>query len=109
MAGGSDKKRICFLRKTFKRNQTRKNNRVRQQRKVCAPSRGVQIVVRKTDDEILVIYHGFKKSDGEFEIDIPNGYAISDSFCFDIAELTDGKLLIKNVKEYTAGALLLKR
>ena len=70
---------------------------------------GVQIVVRKTDDEILVIYHGFKKSEGEFEIDIPSGYAVSDSFCADSARLTDGKLLIKDVKEYTAGALLLKR
>ncbi len=70
---------------------------------------GVQIVVRKTDDEILVIYHGFKKSEGEFEIDIPSGYAVSDSFCADSAKLTDGKLLIKDVKEYTAGALLLKR
>lgn len=69
----------------------------------------VQIVVRKTDDEILVIYHGFKKSDGEFEIDIPSGYVVSDSFYADSAELTDGKLLIKDVKEYTAGALLLKK
>lgn len=70
---------------------------------------GVQIVVRKTKDEILIIYHGFKKSDGEFETDIPSGYVVSDSFCADSAELTDGKLLIKDAKKYTAGALLLKK
>lgn len=105
----SDKSGFAFYRKLSNVIRCGKTTVCGSRGKSVRHPEGVQIVVRKTDDEILVIYHGFKKSDGEFEIDIPSGYVVSDSFYADSAELTDGKLLIKDVKEYTAGALLLKK
>lgn len=70
---------------------------------------GVQIVLRKTEKEMLVVYHGFDDSDGEFEIDISDGYVSSDNFYADNAQIIDEKIIVKDIKPYTSGALLLKR
>lgn len=69
---------------------------------------GVQIAVRRVKNQILVVYHGFDKSDGKFEIEIPNGFKISDAFYNECGDLSDGILTVKDVKPFTAGAILLE-
>ena len=70
---------------------------------------GVQIAVRKNEDEILVICHAFENSDGCFNISIPRGFYVSDSFYGDFIEASDGMLTVENMKPFTAGAVYLKK
>ena len=68
---------------------------------------GLQVVVRKTEDEILVLYHGFEKNLQDIIIDIPAGFSVKDSFYGEKIAVFNGKITIKDVKPFTAGAVLL--
>ena len=70
---------------------------------------GVQIVVRSLEDKILVVYHGFENSEGEFVVPIGSGFEMCDEFYNNCAFLSGDKLTIKDVKDFTAGAVLLKK
>ncbi len=70
---------------------------------------GTQIVVRKTDTEILVVYHAFKNSAGKFEIDIPDGFEISDNFYAYEVSLLPKKLVIDIKNDFSAGAAFLTK
>ena len=47
---------------------------------------------------MLVVYHGFDDSDGEFEIDISDGYVPSDNFYADNAQIIDEKIIVKDIE-----------
>ena len=68
---------------------------------------GVQVVVRKTDDEALVLYHAFEKDIRDVQISIPADLKVKDSYYGDKILVADGKITIKDVKPFTAGAVLL--
>ncbi len=70
---------------------------------------GVQIVKRCTDKEILVVYHGFENSNGEFSVDIPSGFKRKCGFYDEAAEVLTNKIVIKDVKSFSAGAILLEK
>jgi len=70
---------------------------------------GVQIVVRSTDDEMLVIYHAFEDDLQDLEIEIPVGYRVSKSFYGDKISIVGNKIAIRGLKPFTAGAVLLKK
>ena len=70
---------------------------------------GVQIAVRRTKEQIQVVYHGFDKSDGKFDIGIPDGFKISDTFYNECGVLSNVIFTIKDVKPFTAGAILLEK
>ena len=70
---------------------------------------GLQIVARSTENQMLVVYHGFENSDGEYKLPIPSGFEICDEFYNNCAKLLGDKLTIKGVKPFTAGAILLKK
>ena len=70
---------------------------------------GVQVVVRKTENEILVLYHAFEKDLQDITVEIPTGFAVKDSFFADQIAVSDGKAEIKNVRPFTSGAVLLEK
>lgn len=70
---------------------------------------GVQIVKRYTENEVLIVYHGFDNTCGEFNVEIPNDFIIADGFYNNCAELKNGEIIIKNVEPFTAGAVYLKK
>lgn len=70
---------------------------------------GVQIVKRYTGNEMLVVYHGFENAVGEFEVEIPDGFKRKDGFYDEAAEVLSNKIVIKAVKDFSAGAILLER
>lgn len=70
---------------------------------------GVQVVVRKTEDEVLVLYHGFEKDLQDVTVEIPTGFTVKDSFFADQITVTDGKVEIKDIRPFTTGAVLLGR
>lgn len=70
---------------------------------------GTQIAVRSTDDEILVICHAFENSKNEFEIDIPSGFTIKESFFGNGISVNGSRLKINKMKDFTAGAVLLRK
>lgn len=70
---------------------------------------GIQIIKRYNDNEILIVYHGFVNAVGEFEIEIPYGFKRKDGFYDKTADAFSDKVIIKNVKDFSAGAILLER
>lgn len=70
---------------------------------------GLQLFVRKTEDEILVIYHAFENDVKDIAIDIPSGFTIKDSFFADNIKVSEGKLEVIGAAPFTAGAVLLSR
>jgi len=69
---------------------------------------GTQAVVRKTDEEILIVCHSFKNASENFEIEVGNS-KIKATFGNDFFELKDSVLTVKNTGDYKGGAVLLKR
>ena len=69
---------------------------------------GTQIVVRRTDKEILVVCHAFENPGEEMNIDLGTNATIADSF--GVADITvEGTTLtVKAMNPFTAGAVLLK-
>ena len=70
---------------------------------------GLQAVVRKTDDEILVVYHAFENDLTDVHIEIPAGFKVKAQFGSENIHVTDGEVNIKEAKPFTAGAVLLGR
>ncbi len=70
---------------------------------------GAQAVVRQTKDEVLIVYHAFESDCNDIEIQIPDGFKVSDSFYGDCICACNGKVKISNLKPFTAGAVLLTR
>lgn len=68
---------------------------------------GVQAVVRKTDDEILMVYHAYADDLKDVEIEIPSGFKVKAEFMADNIKVVDGKIFIKDTRPFTAGAVLL--
>ncbi len=83
-------------------------SRIYGNRSMCTryPS-GAQAVVRKTDKEILVVYHAFEHPCGDIEINVPESLEIKDSFFADNVEIVGDRLRISGLQPFTAGALLL--
>lgn len=68
---------------------------------------GVQAVVRKTEDELLVVCHAFEKDLQDVEFSIPAGFRVKHSFHGDKISVSGDKITIKDMKPFTAGAVLL--
>lgn len=71
--------------------------------------KGTQVVVRSTEDEMLVVCHAFETPGEEIQIDIPEGFSVADSFYGNNIEVSGGKIIVKKMKDFTAGAVLLKK
>ncbi|MBE5867733.1 MAG: alpha-galactosidase [Lachnospiraceae bacterium] len=71
--------------------------------------KGLQVVCRSTNTEMLILYHAFEKDIKDLEIDIPDGFQMKDTFFGDKIHVTDGKVKILGAQPFTAGAVLLSR
>jgi len=70
---------------------------------------GTQVVVRKTENEILVVCHAFENPSEMIEIDIPDGFEIKDEFYNKNITVKGNKLIVNEMKEFTAEAVLIKK
>ncbi len=70
---------------------------------------GVQIVVRSTTDEILVVYHAFESDLKNVEVAIPDGFKVKDSFYADKIKVEGNKIKISDMESFTAGAIWLAK
>ena len=68
---------------------------------------GTQVVLRKTDDEILVVCHAFENPSDKFEIEIDDRFKICDIFNSKNIEVINNKLVINKMDSFTAEAILL--
>lgn len=68
---------------------------------------GTQVVLRKTNDEMLIVCHAFKEPSDMIELEMPKNCQISDSFNAKTIILSDGKLVINKMDEFSAAAILL--
>ena len=70
---------------------------------------GVQVVCRKTEDEMLVLYHAFEDDMQDVEFTVPAGFKVKNSYYGDKIHVCGDKITVKDVKPFTAGAVLLGR
>lgn len=70
---------------------------------------GTQIVLRSTEDEILVVVHGYENAKGVFEVMIPENFVKAEEFYADFITVNNGKIIVEMEKDFTAGVLLLKK
>lgn len=71
--------------------------------------KGTQVVVRSTEDEILVVCHAFEEPAEEIVIDIPEGFAIKERFYADDIRVENGKLIVGKMGARTAQSVLLRK
>lgn len=70
---------------------------------------GTQVVVRKTEDEILVVCHAFENPAEMVEIDIPDEFEIKEEFYNKNISIRDNKLIVGAMASFTAEAVILKK
>ena len=70
---------------------------------------GTQVVVRKTETEILAVCHAFDDASASIAIDIPEGFEIAESFNAKDVCVTDNQLIIPAMEDMSACAVLLKK
>ncbi len=70
---------------------------------------GTQVVVRKTDSEILAVCHAFDDACASIAVDIPEGFAIAARFNADDVAVTGNQLVIPAMEDMSACAVLLKK
>ncbi|MBQ7039771.1 MAG: alpha-galactosidase [Clostridia bacterium] len=71
---------------------------------------GTQAVVRKTEDEILIVCHAYENpAEENIEIEIPEGFGVKAEFYNETIKIKDGKALICPMKPLTAQAIYFKK
>ena len=68
---------------------------------------GTQVVVRRTDRQMLVVCHAYDDPAEELRIDVGANATLSHSFYGDGIRVEDGKLIIPPMTAFTAKAVLL--
>lgn len=69
---------------------------------------GTQVVVRRTDTEILVVYHAYEDPSSEpITIDLGKNAVVADTFGNAPITVSNGRLTLNPMKSFTAGAVLL--
>ena len=69
---------------------------------------GTQAVLRRTDNEILVVCHAFENPNDKIEIEIPDGFKICNTFNAKNIEVINKKIVINKMESFTAEAILLR-
>ncbi len=70
---------------------------------------GVQVVVRSTENEILVVCHSFESDMQTIEFAIPEGFIIKEGFNSEHVILRENKIIISDMEPFNAGAVLLNK
>ena len=70
---------------------------------------GLQIVMRKTENEMMVVYHAFGGDIQDCSFEIPAGFAIADSFHGENIAVNGTTVTVSGCKPFTAGAVYLKK
>lgn len=71
---------------------------------------GLQVVVRSTDKEMWVVCHGFAEAEKDcIQIPLSGVWSVADGFGAVSVEISEHSLLVKDVKEWSGFAFLLKQ
>lgn len=70
---------------------------------------GVQVVLRKTEDEMMIVYHAFNGELKDVTFTIPEGYTVCDSFYGDHIHVDGTCVTIRDCEALSAGAVYLKK
>lgn len=70
---------------------------------------GTQIVVRRTEEQVMVVCHAFDEPAEDMVIDFPGNYEITDSFYGNGISIEDGKLIIQKMNARTAQSVLINQ
>ncbi len=70
---------------------------------------GTQILVRKTETELLAVCHAFENAAPSMAIDIPEGFAICAQFGAEHVYVKDNQLVFPAMQDMSAVAVLLKK
>lgn len=70
---------------------------------------GTQVVVRRVEDEAMVVCHAFDEPADDFVIDFPGNYEITESFYGTGIALQDGKLIVQKMKARTAQSVIISK
>ena len=71
---------------------------------------GIQIVVRSTNKEMWVVCHGFAGAEKDcIQIPLSGAWSVADGFGAVSVEISETSLLVKDVKEWSGFAFLLKQ
>lgn len=71
--------------------------------------KGTQAVFRYTDKDAMVVCHAFENASDEFSFDIPDGYSVADKFGEASISLDGSKVTVSKMKDFSAGAIYLKK
>lgn len=71
-------------------------------------SKGIQIVTRTNEKEMLLVYHGFEKSEEEITIPLSLPMKVVERYGTIDYELESDQIVMKGAGDYTGGALYLK-
>ena len=70
---------------------------------------GVQVVMRKTADEMMIVYHTFAADLQKVSFEIPEGFTVCDSFYGEKISVQGTTVTVCDDKPFTAGAVYLKK
>lgn len=70
---------------------------------------GLQAVVRKNENEMFIVFHGFVDADRELSIQIDSDYHIVEAFGSKQYHLDNSNFCISGLQDYTAGAVYLHK
>lgn len=70
--------------------------------------RGIQVVTRRNEKEMLLVYHGFLEAEGSLRIPLESAMEIVDRYGHLAYDRTDDEIIIKGAGDYTAGAIYIK-
>ncbi len=70
---------------------------------------GTQVVMRKTEDEMMIVCHAFGGELQAVEFEIPEGFTVADDFYGDAITVKGNRVIIAQTKPFTAGAAYLRK
>lgn len=70
---------------------------------------GVQVILRKTEDEMMIVYHAYNGELKGVTFTIPEGFAVCDSFYGDHIHVDGTNVTIRDCEALSAGAVYLKK
>ena len=70
---------------------------------------GVQVVMRKTEEDMLIVYHAYNGELPDVTFVIPEGYTVQDSFYGDHIHVDGSVVTVRGCEPLSAGAVYLKR
>ena len=70
---------------------------------------GTQVIVRKTDKEMLVVCHSFNNPSDDILIPLDNAYYVADDYYSGHISIADKAVVVKRMNPFNAEAVILRK